>query len=80
MPEIHPMDTAAIRAGEELDAQKLGEYLRVHLPGAEGGLDFEAATKLTGARFAVIQGQLARLHRALTQFMLDLHTREHGYR
>ncbi len=48
--------------------------------GAEGGLDFEAATKLTGARFAVIQGQLARLHRALTQFMLDLHTREHGYR
>jgi len=48
--------------------------------GAEGGLDFEAATRLTGARFAVIQGQLARLHRALIQFMLDLHTREHGYR
>lgn len=48
--------------------------------GADGGLDFEAATKLTGSRFAVIQGQLARLHRALTQFMLDLHTREHGYR
>ncbi len=48
--------------------------------GAEGGLDFEAATKLTGTRFAVIRGQLARLHRALTQFMLDLHTQEHGYR
>ena len=48
--------------------------------GAEGGLDFEAAAKLTGARFAVIQGGLARLHRALTQFMLDLHTQEHGYR
>ena len=48
--------------------------------GAEGGLDFEAAAKLTGARFVVIQGQLARLHRALTQFMLDLHTQEHGYR
>ncbi len=48
--------------------------------GAEGGLDFEAATRLTGARFTVIQGQLARLHRALTQFMLDLHTQEHGYR
>ena len=47
--------------------------------GAEGGLDFEAAARLTGARFAVIHGQLARLHRALTQFMLDLHTREHGY-
>ena len=48
--------------------------------GAEGGLDFEAATKLTGTRFAVIRGQLARLHRALTEFMLDLHTQEHGYR
>ena len=48
--------------------------------GSEGGLDFEAATRLTGARFTVIQGQLARLHRALTQFMLDLHTQEHGYR
>ena len=47
--------------------------------GAEGGLDFEAATKLTGSRFTVIYGQLARLQRALVQFMLDLHTREHGY-
>ncbi len=46
----------------------------------EGGLDFEAGAKLTGARFTVIQGQLARLHRALIQFMLDLHTQEHGYR
>ncbi|MGB5064569.1 MAG: serine--tRNA ligase [Candidatus Competibacter sp.] len=46
---------------------------------AEGGLNFEAAATLTGARFVVIQGQLARLHRALTQFMLDLHTQEHGY-
>ncbi len=48
--------------------------------GSEGGLNFEAAAKLTGARFAVIQGGLARLHRALTQFMLDLHTQEHSYR
>jgi seryl-tRNA synthetase len=47
--------------------------------GGEGGLDFEAATKITGSRFTVIRGQLARLHRALTQFMLDLHTQEHGY-
>jgi seryl-tRNA synthetase len=45
-----------------------------------GLLDFEAAAKLTGARFSVIQGPLARLHRALIQFMLDTHTREHGYR
>jgi seryl-tRNA synthetase len=42
-------------------------------------LDFETASKLTGSRFVVIRGQLARLHRALIQFMLDLHTGEHGY-
>lgn len=48
--------------------------------GGESGLDFEAGAKLTGARFVVIQGQLARLHRALIQFMLDLHTQQHGYR
>lgn len=48
--------------------------------GGEGGLDFDAGAKLTGTRFVVIQGQLARLHRALIQFMLDLHTGEHGYR
>ncbi len=47
--------------------------------GAEGGLDFEAGAKLTGARFTVIRGQLARLHRALIQFMLDMHTQEHSY-
>ena len=44
-----------------------------------GGLDFEAAARLSGARFVVVQGATARLHRALAQFMLDLHTREHGY-
>ncbi len=48
--------------------------------GADGGIDFEAAAKLTGARFSVLSGQLARLHRALIQFMLDLHTQQHGYR
>jgi seryl-tRNA synthetase len=42
-------------------------------------LDFETASKLTGSRFVVMRGQLARLHRALIQFMLDLHTSEHGY-
>jgi seryl-tRNA synthetase len=47
--------------------------------GGERGLDFEAAARLTGSRFVVIRGQLARLHRALIQFMLDLHTQEHGY-
>jgi seryl-tRNA synthetase len=43
------------------------------------GLDFEAAAKIAGARFSVMRGDVARLHRALGQFMLDLHTREHGY-
>ena len=43
------------------------------------GLDFETASKITGSRFVVMRGQVARLHRALIQFMLDLHTREHGY-
>ncbi len=47
--------------------------------GACLGLDFDAAAKITGARFVVIQGPLARLHRALIQFMLDVHTTEHGY-
>lgn len=44
-----------------------------------GNLDFQAAAKLTGARFTVMSGALARLHRALIQFMLDVHTQEHGY-
>jgi seryl-tRNA synthetase len=44
-----------------------------------GGLDFEAAARISGARFAVLRGGVARLHRALAQFMLDLHTGEHGY-
>ncbi|MEJ0084293.1 MAG: serine--tRNA ligase [Pseudomonadota bacterium] len=53
------------------DHVELGEKL--------GGLDFETAAKISGARFSVMRGGIARLHRALAQFMLDLHTREHGY-
>jgi seryl-tRNA synthetase len=53
------------------DHVELGERLR--------GLDFEAAARISGARFVVMRGGVARLHRALAQFMLDLHTREHGY-
>ena len=56
---------------EPLDHVTLGERL--------GGLDFEAAARISGARFVVLRGQIARLHRALAQFMLDLHTLEHGY-
>ena len=44
-----------------------------------GLMDFDAAAKLSGARFVVLKGALARLERALEQFMLDLHTSEHGY-
>ena len=48
--------------------------------GARLGMDFEAAGRISGARFVVMTGPLAKLHRALIQFMLDLHVREHGYR
>ncbi len=51
----------------------------VDLGTALGGLDFDAATKISGARFTLMKGAVARLHRALAQFMLDVHTQEHGY-
>ena len=51
----------------------------VDLGERDGGLDFEAAAKLSGSRFAVMRGAIARLHRALIQFMLDVHGRDHGY-
>ncbi|HVT36113.1 MAG TPA: serine--tRNA ligase [Nevskiaceae bacterium] len=57
--------------GPATDHAELGEAL--------GMMDFAAAAKLTGARFTVLKGQLARMHRALIQFMLDVHTQEHGY-
>jgi seryl-tRNA synthetase len=51
----------------------------VELGARDGGLDGEAGARLSGARFTVLRGGIARLHRALAQFMLDLHTGEHGY-
>jgi seryl-tRNA synthetase len=51
----------------------------VDLGAALGGLDFDTAAKITGSRFAQMSGGLARLHRALTQFMLNTHSEEHGY-
>ena len=56
---------------EVKDHVTLGEEL--------AGLDFAAGVKLSGARFAVMKGQIARMHRSLAQFMLDLHTEQHGY-
>jgi seryl-tRNA synthetase len=58
-------------AFEPKDHVALGERL---------GMDFEAAGRISGARFVVMTGTLAKLHRALAQFMLDLHVRDHGYR
>lgn len=51
----------------------------VDLGEALGGLDFKSAVKVSGSRFIVMQGQIAKLHRALAQYMLNLHTGEHGY-
>ena len=56
---------------EVKDHVALGENLQ--------GLDFASAVKLTGSRFVVMKGQIAKLHRAIAQFMLDLHTEQHGY-
>jgi seryl-tRNA synthetase len=51
----------------------------VDLGASFGGLDFDTGTKITSSRFAVLRGGVAHLHRALAQFMLDTHTRVHGY-
>ena len=58
---------------------ELGEGAFRARRGACGQMDFETAAKLSGSRFVVLKGQLARMERALGQFMLDLHTNEHGY-
>ncbi len=69
--EVHRWGEPRAVGFKPRDHVEIGEHL--------GGLDFEAAARISGARFVVMRGQVARLHRALTQFMLDLHTREHGY-
>jgi seryl-tRNA synthetase len=63
------------------EPRRFGFRARDHIEVGErlGGLDFEAAARISGSRFVVMRGAVARLHRALAQFMLDLHTREHGY-
>jgi len=69
-----------------LEVRRWGEPRRFDFPvkdhvdiGEKLGLDFEAGVKLSGSRFTVMRGQIARLHRALAQFMLDVQTQEHGY-
>ncbi len=67
----NPADLPAGRVATPQEHMELGN--------ACGLLDADEAAKITGSRFVVLRGELARLHRALIQFMLDLHTREHGY-
>jgi seryl-tRNA synthetase len=69
--EIRKVGAPATYDFEVKDHVSLGEGL--------GGLDFETAAKISGARFSLLKGPLARMHRALTQFMLDTHTDQHGY-
>ena len=72
-------DNVEIRRWGEPQAFNFDVRDHVDLGESLGGMDFETATKITGSRFVVMSGALARLHRALIQFMLDLHTTEHGY-
>ncbi len=72
-------DNVEVRVWGEPKAFDFKPQDHVELGEALGGLDFATAAKITGARFVVMKGEIARLHRALAQFMLDLHTREHGY-
>ena len=63
------------------DPRKFDFAVKDHVDVGErlGGIDFATGAKIAGSRFVVMRGQVARLHRALAQFMLDTHTREHGY-
>jgi seryl-tRNA synthetase len=84
-----PLDDVPVGADENdnVEVRKVGQvnprpnWVKEHFEIGEalGLMDFERAAKLSGSRFTVLKGQLARLDRALGQFMLDLHTTEHGY-
>ena len=90
MEAVPNLPHASVPAGQDetgnVEVRKVGAprtfdfEVRDHVDvGAALGLDFEVATKLTGSRFSVMKGGIARLHRALAQYMLDTHTGEHGY-
>jgi seryl-tRNA synthetase len=78
---VGPDETANVELREVGTPKQFGFEPKQHfeLGEALGLMDFETAAKLSGARFVVLKGPLARLERALAQFMLDLHTSEHGY-
>ena len=88
MPNIpHESVPAGVTEDDNIEIRKWGEPTQldfeakdhVDLGEQNGGLDFSTAAKITGARFAVLRGGIARMHRALIQFMLDTHTAKHGY-
>jgi seryl-tRNA synthetase len=74
-------------ADDNVEVRRIGEPRQFDFPVKDhvdvgaglGLLDFDAAAKISGARFTLMKGSLARMHRALAQFMLDIHTEEHGY-
>jgi len=74
-----PDDNAEVRRIGEPRKFDFAPKDHVDLGARLGLLDFEAATKIAGTRFVVMKGAIARLHRAIAQFMLDVHTGEHGY-
>ncbi len=76
-----PDESANVEVARHGEPRHFGFGPRDHVQIGErlGGMDFEAAGQIAGSRFVVMRGALARLHRSLTQYMLDLHTREHGY-
>ena len=68
------------KVGMPKTSKEFGFEVKDHVDlGEKLGLDFDTATKISGARFSLLKGGLARLHRALAQFMLDTHTEQHGY-
>jgi len=73
-------DNALVRSWGERPSFGFTPKDHVELGAPHGWMDFDAATRVAGSRFVVMRGAMARLHRALTQFMLDIQTREHGYR
>jgi seryl-tRNA synthetase len=85
---LHDSVPSGRDASANVEVRRHGEPRRFDFEAADhvavaeglGGLDAAGASRISGARFAVLTGSVASLHRALAQFMLDLHTREHGYR
>jgi seryl-tRNA synthetase len=78
-PGSRPEDSVELRRWGEPRAFDFQPKDHVDIGAGLGGLDFDTAAKLAGARFVVMKGQVARLHRAIAQFMLDVHTSQHGY-